>query len=49
MGRKYQKHRRTIGNTPVVRINCLEPEGVESFRKIEASTRGSGQDRRALG
>ncbi|NNK38236.1 MAG: cysteine synthase A [Xanthomonadales bacterium] len=40
----------TIGNTPVVRINRLAPEGVEMFVKIEAfNPMGSVKDRLALG
>ncbi len=40
----------TIGNTPVVRINNLAPEGIEMFVKIEAfNPLGSVKDRIALG
>lgn len=40
----------TIGNTPVVRINNLAPEGVEMFVKLEAfNPLGSVKDRIALG
>lgn len=40
----------TIGNTPVVRINRLAPEGVDLFVKIEAfNPMGSVKDRLALG
>lgn len=40
----------TIGNTPVVRITRLAPEGVELFVKIEAfNPGGSVKDRLALG
>ncbi len=40
----------TIGNTPVVRINNLAPDGVELFVKIEAfNPLGSVKDRLALG
>ena len=39
----------TIGNTPVVRINKLAPEGVELFVKLEAfNPMGSVKDRLAL-
>src|SRR3954452_2062553 len=50
MGRKYQSIVETIGNTPVVRINKLAPEGVNLFVKIEAfNPLGSVKDRLALG
>lgn len=50
MGRKYQSILETIGNTPVVRINRLAPEGVNLFVKIEAfNPLGSVKDRLALG
>jgi cysteine synthase A len=40
----------TVGNTPVVRINRLAPEGVNLFVKIEAfNPLGSVKDRLALG
>ncbi len=40
----------TIGNTPVVRINKLAPEGVEIYAKLEAfNPMGSVKDRLALG
>jgi cysteine synthase A len=40
----------TVGNTPVVRINNLAPEGVELFVKVEAfNPLGSVKDRLALG
>jgi cysteine synthase A len=40
----------TIGNTPVVRINRLAPEGINLFVKIEAfNPLGSVKDRLALG
>lgn len=40
----------TIGNTPVVRINTLGPEGVEMFVKLEAfNPMGSVKDRLAIG
>jgi cysteine synthase A len=50
MGRKYQTIVETIGNTPVVRINRLAPQGVNLFVKIEAfNPLGSVKDRLALG
>src|SRR6478752_4929595 len=50
MGRKYQSIVETIGNTPVVRINRLGPQGVNLFVKIEAfNPLGSVKDRLALG
>ncbi len=40
----------TIGNTPVVRINKLAPEGINLFVKVEAfNPLGSVKDRAALG
>jgi len=40
----------TIGDTPVVRINKLAPEGVEMFVKLEAfNPMGSVKDRLAIG
>src|SRR5450631_160856 len=50
MGRRYQSILETIGNTPVVRINRLAPQGVNLFVKIEAfNPLGSVKDRLALG
>jgi cysteine synthase A len=50
MARKYQSIVETIGNTPVVRINRLGPQGVNLFVKIEAfNPLGSVKDRLALG
>src|SRR3954463_15766829 len=50
MGRKFQSIIETIGNTPVVRINRLAPEGVNLFVKVEAfKPLGSVKDRLALG
>src|SRR5664279_1519144 len=47
---KYQNILETIGNTPVVRINRLAPQGVNLFAKIEAfNPLGSVKDRLALG
>ncbi|SDB55131.1 cysteine synthase A [Bauldia litoralis] len=40
----------TVGNTPVVRINKLAPEGIDLFVKLEAfNPMGSVKDRLALG
>ncbi len=40
----------TVGNTPVVRINKLAPEGIELYVKVEAfNPLGSVKDRLALG
>jgi cysteine synthase len=50
MGHKFQNILETIGNTPVVRINKLAPEGVNLFVKVEAfNPLGSVKDRLALG
>src|SRR6201989_1109776 len=50
MARKYQGILETVGNTPVVRINRLAPQGVNLFAKIEAfNPLGSVKDRLALG
>ncbi len=50
MGRRYANILETIGNTPVVRIGKLAPEGVNLFVKIEAfNPLGSVKDRLALG
>jgi len=50
VGRKYESIVETIGNTPVVRINRLAPQGVNVFVKIEAfNPLGSVKDRLALG
>ena len=47
---KYQGILETVGNTPVVRINRLAPQGVNLFAKIEAfNPLGSVKDRLALG
>ena len=47
---KFQSILETIGNTPVVRINKLAPEGVNLFVKIEAfNPLHSVKDRLALG
>ena len=40
----------TIGNTPIIRINRLAPEGIEMYVKVEAfNPMGSVKDRLALG
>ncbi len=50
MGRRFANILETVGNTPVVRINRLAPEGVNLFVKIEAfNPLGSVKDRLALG
>src|SRR6201994_3581414 len=50
MGRRFASILETVGNTPVVRINRLAPQGVELFVKIEAfNPLGSVKDRLALG
>lgn len=50
MGRRYANILETVGNTPVVRINKLAPEGVNLFVKVEAfNPLGSVKDRLALG
>ena len=46
----YDNILETIGNTPVIRINKLAPEGVEMYVKVEAfNPMGSVKDRLALG
>ncbi len=50
MGRKFANILETIGNTPVVRVDKLAPEGINLFVKIEAfNPLGSVKDRLALG
>src|SRR5258707_7835394 len=50
MGRLYANLLETVGNTPVVRIGRLAPEGVNLYVKIEAfNPLGSVKDRLALG
>src|SRR6201991_1535823 len=50
MGRIFQSVVETIGNTPVVRINRLAPQGINLFVKMEAfNPLGSVKDRLALG
>jgi cysteine synthase A len=50
MARKFDSILDTVGNTPVVRINRLAPEGIDLYVKIEAfNPLGSVKDRLALG
>jgi len=50
MSKRYNSILETIGNTPVVRINKLAPEGVNLYVKVEAfNPMGSVKDRLALG
>ena len=50
MGRRYANILETVGNTPVVKIGKLAPEGINLFVKIEAfNPLGSIKDRLALG
>jgi cysteine synthase A len=50
VGRKFNSILETVGNTPVVRINRLAPDGVELWVKVEAfNPLGSVKDRLALG
>ncbi len=50
MAKRYDNILETVGNTPVVRINRLAPEGVDLYVKIEAfNPLGSVKDRLALG
>ncbi|HET6196837.1 MAG TPA: pyridoxal-phosphate dependent enzyme [Acetobacteraceae bacterium] len=50
MGRRFANVLETVGNTPVVRVNKLAPDGVNLFVKIEAfNPMGSVKDRLALG
>jgi cysteine synthase A len=50
MGRLYNNILETVGNTPVVKLNRLAPEGVNVYVKIEAfNPMGSIKDRLALG
>jgi cysteine synthase A len=47
---RYEHILETIGRTPVVRVQALEPEGVEVWVKVEAfNPGGSVKDRLALG
>ena len=50
MGAKFENILETVGNTPIVRINNLAPEGVNLYAKVEAfNPLGSVKDRLALG
>ena len=50
MGRRFANILETVGNTPVVRVNKLAPDGENLFVKIEAfNPLGSVKDRLALG
>jgi cysteine synthase len=50
MGKRYNNILETVGNTPVVRINRLAPEGINLYVKVEAfNPLGSVKDRLALG
>lgn len=50
MKRKFGSILETVGNTPVVKINRLAPDGVNLFVKVEAfNPLGSVKDRLALG
>src|ERR1700749_2356634 len=47
---RYDSILGTVGNTPVVRVNRLAPDGVNLFVKVEAfNPLGSVKDRLALG
>jgi len=50
MGKRHESILSTIGNTPVVHINKLGPDGVNIYAKIESfNPMGSVKDRLALG
>ena len=50
MGKRFDSILGTIGNTPVIRINKLGPEGVNLYAKVESfNPMGSVKDRLALG
>jgi cysteine synthase len=50
MGKKFANILETVGNTPVIRINRLAPEGINLYVKMEAfNPLGSVKDRLALG
>ena len=50
MAAKFENILETVGNTPIVRINNLAPEGVNLYAKVEAfNPLGSVKDRLALG
>lgn len=49
MAKTYENILETIGNTPVIRINKLAPEGINLYVKVEAfNPMGSVKDRMAL-
>ncbi len=46
----YNNILETIGNTPIIKIQHLSPEGIDIYVKVEASNpMGSVKDRLALG
>ena len=50
MGRKFDNILQTIGQTPVIRLNKLAPEGINLYVKVESfNPSGSVKDRLALG
>lgn len=50
MGKIYNNILETIGNTPIVRLNKLAPDGVNIFVKVESfNPMGSVKDRLAIG
>lgn len=50
MGKRFDSILDTIGNTPVIRINKLGPQGVNLYVKVESfNPMGSVKDRLALG
>lgn len=50
MSKLYQNILETVGNTPIVRINKLAPEGVNVYAKVESfNPMASVKDRLALG
>ena len=50
MGKRYASILDTIGNTPVIRINKLAPQGINLYVKVESfNPMGSVKDRLALG
>ena len=50
MGKRFDSILGTVGNTPVVRINKLVPEGINLYAKLESfNPMGSVKDRLALG
>jgi cysteine synthase A len=50
MSQRYQNVLETIGNTPVIKLNRLAPEGINLYAKVESfNPLGSVKDRLALG